>query len=220
MWADTRGGGMTVGTWRPMRALLAVAALGALVTGCGAAAPRHPSWSQPPAITLQAGAKYSAVVDTSFGSFTIGLFADQDPVAVNNFIFLAKQNFYNGDKFFRIVKTFMIQTGDPNNNGTGGPGYRFADELPPPQSYAPGIVAMANSGPNTNGSQFFICTGKDCSNLDQMPNYTQLGQVTAGMDVVQKIAAIPTTMNPNAPTPEQSVPTQDAHIIRITIQQA
>lgn len=191
-----------------------------MTAGCGTAAPggHHPSWSQPPAIALQPGAKYSAVVATNLGSFTVSLFADKDPVAVNNFIFLAKQHFYDGDKFFRIVQTFMVQTGDPNNNGTGGPGYRFGDELPPPVPYAPGIVAMANSGPNTNGSQFFVCTGQDCSNLNQTPNYTQLGQVTTGMDVVQKIAAIPTTTNPS--TGEQSVPKQDAHITGITIQQS
>ncbi len=206
--------------WRGrMQALLGAAVIAVGVAACGnAATPKHPTWAQPPAITLKPGANYSAVVDTNFGNFTISLFAGQDPVAVNNFIFLANQHFYDGDKFFRIIQTFMVQTGDPNNNGTGGPGYRFADELPPPYPYAPGIVAMANSGANTNGSQFFICTGTDCGNLNQTPNYTEFGKVTSGMAVVQKIAAIPVTTNPS--TGEPSLPKQDAHIVSITIQQA
>ena len=87
----------------------------------------------------------------------------------------------------------MIQGGDPTGTGSGSPGYQFADELPTKHSYDPGIVAMANCGPNTNGSQFFICTGASARNLNNMPNYTQFGQVLSGMDIVQQIAAVPTT---------------------------
>jgi len=193
-------------------------ALALSAAGCGGASvtPTQQKWATPPPVTLQAGSTYTADVATNYGSFTISLFAQQDPVTVNNFVFLAKNHFYAGNTFFRIIKTFMVQTGDPNNNGTGGPGYRFGDELPPPQAYGPGIVAMANSGPNTNGSQFFVCTGKDCATLP--PQYTQLGKVTAGMDVVQKIAAIPVGPNP-VMNNEPSLPKQDAHITGITIHQ-
>ena len=85
----------------------------------------------------------------------------------------------------------MIQTGDPTGTGSGGPGYSFKDELPVKHPYEPGIVAMANAGPNTNGSQFFVCTGEDSKNLDKYPNYTQFGKVIADMETVQKIAAVP-----------------------------
>ncbi len=92
-------------------------------------------------------------------------FRKRSPKTVNNFVFLSQQGYYNGVIFHRIIKTFMIQTGDPTGTGSGSPGYKFADELPPKHSYDPGIVAMANSGPNTNGSQFFICTGPDAREL-------------------------------------------------------
>jgi cyclophilin family peptidyl-prolyl cis-trans isomerase len=197
---------------------IALAAVG--VGGCGgqsgASATHAQTWSSPPAMALKPGASYSAVVTTNFGAFTISLFAAQDPVAVNNFVFLAQQHYYDGLRFFRVIKTFMVQTGDPNNNGTGGPGYRFGDELPPTVPYAPGVVAMANSGPNTNGSQFFVCTGQDCDTLP--PSYTELGQVTSGMDVVQKIAALPTKANPLNPS-EKSTPTRDAHMVSVAIAQ-
>lgn len=190
---------------------IAASGCGSTTSGTG----KHLTWSAPPAMALQAGAQYSADIATNYGPFTVSLFAQQDPVAVNNFVFLAQQHFYDGDQFFRVLQPFMVQTGDPLNNGTGGPGYHFGDELPPTEPYAPGIVAMANSGPNTNGSQFFICTGTDCANLNQSPNYTELGKVTAGMANVQKIAAVPVTLNPI--TGETSTPKVDVHITGITI---
>ena len=106
--------------------------------------------------------KYVATVDTTLGTFKIQLLPQETPKTVNNFVFLSRDGFYNGVIFHRIMKTFMIQTGDPLGTGAGGPGYQFADELPPKHKYDPGIVAMANAGPNTNGSQFFICTGRRC----------------------------------------------------------
>jgi cyclophilin family peptidyl-prolyl cis-trans isomerase len=171
-------------------------------------------WSSEPAMTIDTHATYDAIVHTNYGNFTIQLFAKESPYTVNNFIFLAEHHFYDHCQFFRIIRTFMIQTGDPTNTGTGGPGYQFADELPPKHPYGPGIVAMANAGPNTNGSQFFICTGPDSRGLQ--PNYTQFGQVVSGMDVVQKIAAIPVTTNPNMPT-EVSKPLKVAEIESIDI---
>lgn len=173
-------------------------------------------WSSPPAMQIDPDKQYDAVVHTNYGNFTIQLFAKESPKTVNNFVFLAKHNFFHDDKFFRIIKTFMIQTGDPRNNGTGGPGYQFADELPPKHSYAPGIVAMANAGANTNGSQFFICTGSDSESLNQSPNYTQFGKVTSGMGVVEKIASIPVTANPNM-NGEESKPTKLAYIESVDI---
>ena len=205
------------GSVRGARGVLAGLGLALAVglAGCGQAA-THPTWPAPPAMSLRPGANYSATVTTNYGTFTIGLFAAQDPVAVNNFVFLAQHGFYNGLRFFRIIRTFMVQTGDPNNNGTGGPGYRFGDELPPPEPYAPGIVAMANSGPNTNGSQFFICTGTDCSTLNTNPAYTELGAVTSGMAAVQAIAALPVKANPLNPS-EISSPTRTAVMRSVVI---
>lgn len=159
--------------------------------------------------------QYNAVVHTNYGDFTIQLFAKAAPITVNNFVFLAQHKYYQNNEFFRIIQSFMIQTGDPTNTGTGSPGYTFKDELPPKEPYGPGIVAMANAGPNTNGSQFFICTGPDSTGLP--PQYTEFGKVTQGMDVVQKIAAIPVVPNPNM-NGEKSKPTQKAVIESIDIQ--
>lgn len=174
-------------------------------------------WSKPPKMTIDTSKQYDALVHTNFGDFTIQLFAKQSPVTVNNFVFLAQHKFYHDDKFFRIIKSFMIQTGDPNNTGTGGPGYQFKDELPPKEKYAPGIVAMANSGPNTNGSQFFIGTGSEVNQLNSNPNYTIFGKVTSGMSVVKKIAAIPVMANPQMQN-EMSNPLDTAYIESVSIQ--
>ena len=149
-------------------------------------------WSTPPAMAIDQTKTYVATVDTSLGSFTIQLFANETPKTVNNFVFLANQGYYEGIIFHRVIKTFMVQTGDPTGTCSGGPGYKFADELPTKHSYDVGIVAMANAGPNTNGSQFFICTGADSKGLNGAPNYSQFGKVTDGMDIVQKIAAVQT----------------------------
>jgi len=125
------------------------------------------------------------------GSFKIQLFANETPIAVNNFVFLASHGFYNGIIFHRIIKSFVIQAGDPTGTGAGGPGYTINDELPVKHNYDAGIVAMANLKPNMGGSQFFICTGPDATNLNSLPWYTQFGKVVNGMDVVQKIALVP-----------------------------
>jgi cyclophilin family peptidyl-prolyl cis-trans isomerase len=173
------------------------------------------TWTSPPKMQIDKNKQYGAVFHTNYGDFTVQLFANESPMTVNNFVFLVNHHFYKNDSFFRIIKTFMIQTGDPQNNGTGGPGYEFQDELPTKHSYEPGIVAMANAGPNTNGSQFFICTGQDSTQLNKTPNYTEFGKVVKGMDVVQKIAAIPVTTNPQ--TGEPSMPLKKAYIQSIDI---
>ena len=145
---------------------------------------RYPA---PPTMTISSGGTYSAYVRTNKGDMTIELFAADAPVTVNNFVFLSNEGFYNGVRFHRIMKEFMIQTGDPRGDGTGGPGYRFEDE-PISRAYNKGTVAMANSGPNTNGSQFFIVHG---ANVGLPPMYTIFGQVTKGIEVVDAIADVP-----------------------------
>ena len=176
-------------------------------------------WSQPPAMQIDTSKKYTATVETSLGSFKIELLPQESPKTVNNFVFLSREGFYNGIVFHRIIKDFMIQTGDPKGNGTGGPGYKFADELPPKHKYDPGIVAMANSGPNTNGSQFFICTGPGAHGLDNSPynNYTQFGRVIEGMDVVQNIASVKTVLGSGG---EMSKPVDPPVIKSITIEES
>jgi len=185
-----------------------------VLTACGSAGPK--SWDQPPAMKIDSSKGYQAQVKTSKGSFTIDLFAKDAPITVNNFVFLAREGFYNKVTFHRIIETFMIQTGDPQGTGMGGPGYRFKDELPSPHKYEPGTVAMANSGRNTNGSQFFICT-VDCSGLNKIPNYTIFGKVTEGMETVLKIAKTPVKMNPASADQSPSLPTEKVTINSIKI---
>jgi cyclophilin family peptidyl-prolyl cis-trans isomerase len=174
----------------------------------------RPTYKAAPAMQIDTAKTYFATFDTSLGTFKIELFASESPITVNNFVFLSREGFYNGIIFHRIIKTFMIQTGDPKGNGTGGPGYTFKDELPPKHKYDVGIVAMANAGPNTNGSQFFICTGAQAKNLDSHPDYTQFGQVVEGLDVVQKIAAVPVQISAAG---ETSQPKDPPVINKITI---
>ena len=161
-----------------------------------------------------------ATIETNLGSFKIELFTKDAPKTCENFISLTNKGFYNQSNtnkviFHRIIKTFMVQTGDPTGTGAGGPGYTFADELQKIRPYDPGIVAMANSGPNTNGSQFFICTGADARSLNNTPNYTQFGRVVSGMDVVQAIASVPVVNNGAG---EISKPVDPPYIIKITIE--
>jgi len=144
----------------------------------------------PPLMIIDAEKKYTAKLKTSMGEIEIKLNAKKTPLTVNNFVYLAKNNFYDGVIFHRVIKDFMIQGGDPKGDGTGGPGYRFADE-PFSGEYSRGAVAMANAGPNTNGSQFFIMH-KDKS----LPkNYVIFGKVVEGMDAVDKIAEAPVELN-------------------------
>ena len=148
-----------------------------------------PSYSAAPPMTIDPSKTYTAVVTTDIGPFTIQLDPKTAPKAVNSFVFLAKQHFYDCIIFHRVIKTFMDQTGDPTGTGDGGPGYQFDDELPAtanPQ-YPLGSVAMANSGPNTNGSQFFIVAGPEGESL--APSYTIFGKVISGMSVVDQINA-------------------------------
>lgn len=168
--------------------------------------------SQPP-MTIDKNKEYTATIKTNYGDIIIQLLPKEAPLTVNNFVSLARQGYFSGVKFHRVVKGFVIQSGDPTGTGRGGPGYRFNDELPVKRPYGEGTVAMANAGPNTNGSQFFIGIGPNVSNLNAMPNYNIFGQVTAGLDVAKKIGEVPVT------GPEPSSPTVDVHIETVTIEE-
>ncbi len=142
-------------------------------------------WSQPPAMEIDPKLSYSAVIYTDKGEITVKLFADKVPLTVNNFIFLARQGFYDGTIFHRVISDFMAQGGDPTGTGMGGPGYRFSDEFSPGLRHdKPGVLSMANAGPNTNGSQFFI-THIPTPWLDN--KHSVFGQVTDGMQVLLSI---------------------------------
>ena len=153
-------------------------------------------YSSPPAMAIDSGKTYKAVLTTSLGTINLDLFASEAPNTVNNFVFLAREGFYDNVIFHRVIPGFMIQGGDPTGTGMGGPGYRFNDE-PVKRQYVPGTLAMANSGPNTNGSQFFIMH----ANVPLPPNYTIFGIATGGHDVVDAIATLPRNASdrPNDP---------------------
>jgi len=143
-------------------------------------------WNSPPSLTIDTSASYAATITTNKGDIEVELFPDASPMTVNNFVFLAREGFYDGVIFHRVISGFMIQGGDPTGTGTGGPGYKFRDELEAAQSrgYDRGTLAMANAGPNTNGSQFFI------THVDAPlpPAYSVFGRTTAGLEVVDAIA--------------------------------
>jgi cyclophilin family peptidyl-prolyl cis-trans isomerase len=142
-------------------------------------------WSKPPAMEIDPKKTYTALFHTDKGDIKIQLFADKTPKTVNNFVFLARQGFYDGTIFHRVIKDFMAQGGDPTGTGRGGPGYDFADEFHATLKHdKPGILSMANAGPNTNGSQFFI-THVPTPWLDR--KHSVFGEVRGGMDVVLSI---------------------------------
>jgi cyclophilin family peptidyl-prolyl cis-trans isomerase len=143
------------------------------------------SYSAAPPLTINTAHHYLVTMNTNKGTMTLCLDPKLAPNTVNNFVFLTRNQFYDGLKFHRVEPSFVIQGGDPLGTGTGGPGYKFADE-PVLSEYTAGAVAMANSGPNTNGSQFFICTVDDSKKLGKL--YNLFGYVQTGMDVVLKIA--------------------------------
>jgi peptidyl-prolyl cis-trans isomerase B (cyclophilin B) len=142
-------------------------------------------YSAPPPTEINSTKLYEATITTPKGTIVLCLDPQLAPNTVNNFVALARNHFYDGLKWHRVVADFVIQGGDPKGDGSGGPGYQFADE-PVKASYAVGAVAMANSGKNTNGSQFFICIGSQCPPLP--PSYNLFGLVVSGQDVADKIA--------------------------------
>lgn len=171
-------------------------------------------YAAPPAMTIDKEKSYQANVTTNKGSFTIELFAKDAPKTVNNFVFLANERYYEGSPFHRIIESFVVQTGAPPGTWRGELGYTFEDELNNGHKYEPGIVAMANAGPNTNESQFFICTGKECEFLNSNPDYSIFGKVIGGMDVVNAIASTPVEKNQVG---EMSKPKEEVSIQRVDI---
>jgi cyclophilin family peptidyl-prolyl cis-trans isomerase len=162
-----------------------------------------------PEMEIDPEASFRAVMETTQGRVVVELFARQTPVTVNNFVFLSRQGFYDGLSFHRVIDGFMVQGEDPEGTGMGGPGYRFEDEFRQELRFeAPGLLAMANAGPNTNGSQFFITVG-EASHLNG--RHTIFGRVVEGMDVVETISKLPTD--------RQDRPTDDARIERVTIEE-
>ncbi len=154
-------------------------------------------WSQPPAMQIDVNKSYMATLTTAKGDIVIQLLPKIAPLTVNNFVFLARQGFYNGVTFHRVIPGFMAQGGDPTGTGLGGPGYQFANEVTSTVTFdGPGLVAMANAGPNTNGSQFFI-TYAAAPHLDGQ--YSIFGKVVKGMDVAEALSPRDPSMNPNAP---------------------
>jgi cyclophilin family peptidyl-prolyl cis-trans isomerase len=185
-------------------------------TVCEGRAPAPPTvrrtYAAPPRMAIDPATRYRATLETSCGDIVVELQPRRAPVAVNNFIFLAREGFYDGLTFHRVVAGFVIQGGDPEGTGQGGPGYVFEDELRP-GGYPPGSVAMANAGPDTNGSQFFIVTG-DASALPD--DYTLFGRVTRGLDVALRIESF---ADPAADPADPSTqgPTEKIYIDRVTI---
>ena len=152
-------------------------------------APKKQKFNEAPEMGIDPSKRYSATLETSLGTIVIALDAVNAPATVNNFVFLALHHYYDGVVFHRIINGFMCQGGDPTGTGTGGPGYRFKDE-PVKQRYQLGSVAMANAGPDTNGSQFFLISG--ASGVGLPPQYNHFGQIVKGMDVLEKMQSVKT----------------------------
>lgn len=142
-------------------------------------------WNAPPQMQIDPAQKYTVAIDTNRGTIELELYPEHAPKTVNNFVFLAKEGFYDGVTFHRVIEDFMIQTGDPTGTGRGGPGYKFEDECKGnPLKHERGVISMANAGPNTNGSQFFITHGPQ-PHLNG--KHTVFGKVTKGLDVVDAV---------------------------------
>jgi cyclophilin family peptidyl-prolyl cis-trans isomerase len=156
-----------------------------------------PQWDTPPPMTIDSDGPVYATVETDKGSFCLELYADQTPNTVNSFVFLANEGFYDSTPFHRVLPGFVAQTGDPTGSGFGGPGYRFEDEIVDELKHdSPGLLSMANAGPGTNGSQFFITYGA-LPDLDG--KHTVFGRVAEGMDVVESLTPRDPTQDPYAP---------------------
>ena len=153
-------------------------------------APKQQKFSSAPEMGINPEHRYTAKMTTSLGELVIALDPIKAPVTTNNFVFLALNHYYDGIILHRIISGFMCQGGDPTGTGSGGPGYRFNDELPKPGQYEVGSVAMANSGPNTNGSQFFLISGS--SGVGLPPSYSLFGKIVKGLDVLDAMQRVPT----------------------------
>jgi cyclophilin family peptidyl-prolyl cis-trans isomerase len=169
---------------------------------CGASKPAAASVTKPqfkkaPRATVNPKKTYTVTMETSCGTIQLLLDPADAPIATNSFVFLAQRHFFDGLTFHRVVKNFVIQGGDPTGTGSGGPGYQFKDEVKNNLTYDIGVLAMANSGPNTNGSQFYIVAGTDAKTLPK--KYTIFGRVLTGLDVMVRIDNLPTNSQTQKP---------------------
>jgi len=171
-------------------------------------------WNEPFEHQLKDDATYTADLETNHGTVTIELYPEDAPKTVNNFVSLAREGFYDDTAFHRVVKGFVIQGGDPTGTGMGGPGYKFEDERIV-KDYEKGTVAMANAGPNTNGSQFFIVLDDMQGRLPK--NYTIFGKVTSGLDVVEAIGNVQVTQSRSG---EVSSPVEAVELKKVTVHEA
>jgi cyclophilin family peptidyl-prolyl cis-trans isomerase len=171
-------------------------------------------YTEPPRMRIDPSKTYTGTLETNKGAVEVELFPEDAPQTVNNFVCLAEDGYFDNTPFHRIVKGFVIQGGDPTGTGSGGPGYQFADE-PIARDYERGTLAMANAGPNTNGSQFFIVLDDLRGKLPK--NYTIFGRVTEGMDVVDAIASTPTRTGRSG---ENSTPTEPITLEKVTISES
>ena len=153
-------------------------------------APKSQKFASEPEMGIDPTKRYTATMETSMGTMVIALDAVNAPHTVNSFVFLALNHYYDGIIFHRIIKGFVCQGGDPTGTGRGGPGYQYADELPKAGQYQIGSLAMANAGPNTNGSQFFLISGP--SGVGLPPAYALFGQVVKGLEIVEAMQNVPT----------------------------
>ena len=170
--------------------------------------PQQRKFDQEPPMVIDAGKRYVATMDTSHGTMVFALNPLAAPKTVNSFVFLARYHYFDGIVFHRIIPGFVLQGGDPTGSGSGGPGYRFADELPEAGKYQVGSLAMANAGPDTNGSQFFVISGPDGVRLP--PLYSLFGEAVSGLDVVEKINGVGT---------RSGAPKERVVIERVTIEE-
>ena len=190
---------------------------------CGATQPKtaltpKPQFSAPEQV-VQQGTTYEAEIQTSCGTIVIELLADQAPETVNSFVFLAQKGYFDGQRIHRLDTSIdVIQGGDPTGTGTGGPGYSIPDELTGDESYGPGVLAMANAGPDTGGSQFFLITGDAGHNLDANPAYTIFGTVVEGLDVAEQIQGLP-IQDPSAGIEGQQ-PAESVYLEKVTIRES
>ena len=168
--------------------------------------PKTATFSSPFMKCIDPAKTYTVTMETDVGTVTIAMDPKQAPGTVNNFVSLARYHFFDGIVFHRVIPGFVVQGGDPEGTGKGGPGYSFGDELPKAGQYKIGSLAMANSGANTNGSQFFIITGDQGVQLP--PSYSLFGQVTAGLDIVKKI---------EADGDQSGTPKVKHHMVKVTV---
>ena len=206
-----------------MRRLLAIGLLLIALAACGEAEPAAEASDTPegdvkqysahPGTVIEAGKSYSAVVKTNLGDMTFDLLADESPLAVNSFVFLAREGYFDGVIFHRIIPGFMGQSGDPTGTGGGGPGYKYDIETPS-GPYIRGSLAMANAGPGTNGSQFFIVFDSLTELGRLSPDYSLFGQMSDGEPALKALESVPVTAKPSG---ERSQPLEEVRISTIEI---